>query len=74
MSPSRVIIPVGHKNEWEHRTNRTMLQYIRAERNGIWSMHLSSVRSMLPFVFVTNRNNYSRWTHIYLLEDLALLC
>jgi hypothetical protein len=45
-----------------------MLQNIRAERNGIWSMHLSSVRSMLPFCCVTNRNNYSRWTSIYLLD------
>ena len=49
-----------------------MLQNIRAERNGIWSMHLSSVRSMLPFFFVTNRNNYSRWTPIYLLYMLNL--
>jgi hypothetical protein len=37
-----------------------MLQNIRAERNGIWSMHLSSVRSMLPFLFVTNMNNHFR--------------
>ena len=37
-----------------------MFQNIRAERNGIWSMHLSSVRSMPPFFFVTNRNNFSR--------------
>ena len=49
-----------------------MLQNIRAERNGIWSMYLSSVRSMLPFFFVTNRNNYSRWTPIYLLDMLNL--
>ena len=49
-----------------------MLQNIRAERNGIWPMHLSSVRSMLPFLFVTNMNNYSRWTPIYLLDMLNL--
>jgi hypothetical protein len=35
-------------------------------------MYLSSVRSMLPFFFVTNRNNYARWTPIYLLDMLNL--
>ena len=35
-------------------------------------MHLSSVRSMLPFFFVTNMNNYSRWAPIYLLDMLNL--
>ena len=49
-----------------------MLQNIRAEINGVWSMHLSSVRSMLPFFFVTNRNNYFRWTPIYLIDMLNL--
>ena len=50
----------------------TILQYIRAERNGLWSLHLSSLRAMLPLIFVANRTNYSRWTPIYILDMLHL--
>ncbi|CAC5364654.1 unnamed protein product [Mytilus coruscus] len=50
----------------------SMLQNIRAERNGISPLHLSSIRAMLPLFFVTNRNNYSRWTPVYHLDMLNL--
>ncbi|CAC5392868.1 unnamed protein product [Mytilus coruscus] len=49
-----------------------MLINIRAERNGLWSLHLHSIFSMLPYFFVTNKNNYSRWTPVYLLDMLNL--
>ncbi|CAC5383567.1 unnamed protein product [Mytilus coruscus] len=49
-----------------------MLINIRAERNGLWSLHLHSIFSMLPYFFVANKNNYSRWTPVYLLDMLNL--
>jgi hypothetical protein len=41
-----------------------MLQNIRAEINGVWSMHLSSVRSMLPFFFGETAHPHSRKSFI----------
>ena len=49
-----------------------LLQNIRSERDGLWSVHLSSSCSMLPYMFVTNRVNYSRWLPIYLLDMMNL--
>lgn len=49
-----------------------MLQNIRAEREGLWSMHIQSVCNMLPFFFITNRSNYSRWTPVYILDMLDI--
>lgn len=49
-----------------------MLQNIRSEREGIWKLHLSSVSTMLPLIFITNRVNYSRWLPVYLLDMFNL--
>jgi hypothetical protein len=49
-----------------------MLQNIRAEREGLWSLHLQSVCDMLPYFFITNRTNYSRWTPVYILDMLNI--
>ena len=49
-----------------------MLQNIRAESEGLWSMHIQSVCNMLPFFFITNRSNYSRWTPVYILDMLDI--
>jgi hypothetical protein len=49
-----------------------MLQNIRAEREGLWSLHLQSVCNMLPYFFITNRTNYSRWTPVYILDMLNI--
>ena len=49
-----------------------MLQNIRSERDGLWKLHLSSVSAMLPFMFVTNRVNYSRWLPVYILDMFNL--
>ena len=37
------------------RAVEILLQNIRSERNGSWSLHLSSTAAMLPYIFVTNR-------------------
>eukprot|EP00795_Rhopilema_esculentum_P011118 gene11118-19994_t len=38
-----------------------LLLFIRATRENNWELHLSAVRSMLPWFFVTDRVNYARW-------------
>ena len=35
-------------------------------------MHIQSVCNMLPFFFITNRLNYSRWTPVYILDMLVI--
>ena len=49
-----------------------LLNYVRAERDGIWDLHLSSVAQMLPYFFGFDRINYSRWISVYL-ADMRLL-
>ena len=48
-----------------------LLECIRAERSGNWNAHLASQCNMLPYLFCTNRQNYSRWLPVYLLEMLV---
>ncbi|XP_046860781.1 uncharacterized protein LOC124454010 [Xenia sp. Carnegie-2017] len=61
----------------------TLLQFIRATREGNWELHLSTMRIMLTWYFACDRVNYSRhgtayWfemtklqeTHPALLQDL----
>ena len=49
-----------------------MLSNVRAERKGDWSAHLMSSSKMLPYIFITNRRNYSRWMSVYILDMLEL--
>ena len=49
-----------------------LLNYVRAERDGIWDLHLSSVAQMLPYFFAFDKINYSRWISVYL-ADMRLL-
>lgn len=50
-----------------------MLANIRAEREGDWDMHLSTQVSMLPYFFIADRQNYSRWGTLYAIEMLTSL-
>ncbi|CAG2209484.1 unnamed protein product [Mytilus edulis] len=50
------------------RAVEILLQNIRAERDGLWLLHLKSVSAMLPYFFITNRTNYARWTPAYVLD------
>ena len=54
------------------RAVEILLQNIRAERDGLWLLHLKSVSAMLPYFFITNRTNYARWTPAYVLDMLNL--
>jgi hypothetical protein len=49
-----------------------LLLHIRATRTTDWSLHLSSLKSMIPWLFATNRMNYSRYASCYWLEMMCL--
>ena len=49
-----------------------MLQFIRAERNGDWELHLITTKQLVPLFFSMDRTNYSRWLPVYLC-DMAML-
>lgn len=49
-----------------------LLCNIRSERDGNWDTHLQSVSAMLPYLFITNRVNYSRWLPVYILDMFNL--
>ncbi len=44
----------------------------RATREGNWDLHLSTMRSMLPWFFACDRVNYSRYGTAYWLEMTKL--
>ena len=49
-----------------------LLQYLRAEREGLWDLHLATTSSMLPYFFACGHINYARWVAVYL-ADMKLL-
>ncbi|KAK7467983.1 hypothetical protein BaRGS_00036789 [Batillaria attramentaria] len=49
-----------------------MLLFLRASREGNWSLHLAAVHRMLPWFFALDRVNYARYMSIYYREMVAL--
>ena len=47
---------------------QVLLLFIRATRENDWQLHLSAVRSMLPWFFAADRVNYARYGSIYWLR------
>ena len=45
-----------------------VLLFIRATRDGNWSLHLAAVRALLPWMFAYDRTNYSRYLPVYWFE------
>ena len=43
-----------------------IMQYIRAEREGDWPLHLDVVSKMLPYFFAAGHHNYARYVTYYL--------
>ena len=43
-----------------------MMQFVRAEREGDWALHLLVVKGMMPYFFAANHNNYARYGLYYL--------
>lgn len=49
-----------------------LLLFIRGTREANWSLHLSSVRSILPWFFSYDRINYARYLSTYWMEMISL--
>ena len=45
-----------------------LLMFTRAQRDGIWDLHLCSFQAMLPYFMRYNHINYARWGTVYLNE------
>jgi len=45
-----------------------LLMFTRAQRDGIWELHLYSFKCMLPFFVYYDHTNYARWGPVYLAE------
>eukprot|EP00794_Sanderia_malayensis_P020892 gene20892-22943_t len=48
-----------------------LLLYIRATRTSDWELHLSVLRSMIPWFFAKDRVNYARYAPCYWLEMMS---
>ena len=47
---------------------RILLLFIRAQREGLWQLHLYAFHKMLPFFHRYDHTNYARWGAVYLSE------
>ena len=43
-----------------------MMLYIRAEREGYWSLHLETVKQMMIYFYASGHVNYARYGLFYL--------
>ena len=50
----------------------TLLDFIRASRDGNWLLYLDALGRMLPWFSVYDHTNYARWTPVYYAEMLDL--
>ncbi|XP_063763531.1 uncharacterized protein LOC134880508 [Eleginops maclovinus] len=46
----------------------TLLQFTRAQRDGLWELHLHSFSWMLPYFMRYDHLNYARWGPVYIAE------
>ena len=42
-----------------------MVRLVRADRDGLWDLHLTTVKDIMLFFAIFNRTNYMRWCSIY---------
>ena len=45
-----------------------LLDFIRAEREGNWNLHLEAFAAMLPWLTIYDHTNYAKWGPVYLAE------
>ena len=45
-----------------------LLDFIRANRDGLWKLHLDTFAAMLPWLTIYDHTNYARWGPVYLSE------
>lgn len=49
-----------------------LLQYLRAERDRLCDLHLSTAAAMLPYFLVYDHVNYTRWVSVYVADKRLL--
>ena len=49
-----------------------LLQYLHAEREGLWDLHLRTVGVMLPYFFACGHVHYAIWVSVYLGDMIFL--
>jgi hypothetical protein len=49
-----------------------LLDFIRANRDGNWELHLDAFVAMLPWMTIYDHTNYARWGPVYLAEMKGL--
>ena len=58
---------------WDYMTMVSIvLCFTRAQRDGLWDLHLYAFKRMLPFFFRYDHIHYARWGTVYLAEMSAL--
>ena len=45
-----------------------LLDFIRAERDRNWTLHLEAFAAMLPWLTIYDHTNYARWGPVYLAD------
>ncbi len=45
-----------------------LLMFLRAQRDGLWELHLVSFCCMLPYFHIYDHTNYAKWGAVYLAE------
>ena len=50
----------------------TIMEYVRAEREADWPLHIASVQEMMPLFFAASHFNYARYGLYYLREMEAM--
>ena len=55
---------------WWHYLDmvKILLMFIRAQREGLWSLHLDTFKLMLPYFHRYDHLNYAKWGMVYLAE------
>jgi hypothetical protein len=52
---------------WNYmRMESLLLSFIRAQREGLWELHLAAFSGMLSYFYRYDHTNYARWGSVYL--------
>ena len=53
---------------WQYMEMVSILLFVRAQREGMWDLHLYAFQKMLPFFHRYDHINYARWGAVYLAQ------
>ena len=54
------------------RMVEVLINFLRATREGNWSLHLECIKEMLPWFFAYDHTNYARYLPVYLAHIITL--